>query len=359
MDDMSRPVRRHILQAGGSMLGQAYWSEKASGACCRPGDGACWQNWHVDMLAGGTGVGSSQVRTGKALLIQGGLLSETVAKLPKGNEADRQVDRRVLRSVLLEPVRDRVRFDSELVSYAVRDDSVTARFPDGSSAKGSLLVGADGIRSRVARQLVGDAAQPRDLGVRIVYGKTPADAALLESLHPVLRHGTSFVTDTDPAGRRVLLVQEVMRFSHKDAPQDYVFWALSAPKEAFDDSDAPAAARRLTAEWHPDIRVLIDRQSPDDTALLNMSASPASTWETNARVTVLGDAIHCMPPTGGQGANSAIYDAALLGFVLGAADGWDKETTATYERGMRHNIGDIVGLACIGLSGLLGVDAEV
>jgi 2-polyprenyl-6-methoxyphenol hydroxylase-like FAD-dependent oxidoreductase len=128
--------------------------------------------------------------------------------------------------------------------------------------------------------------------------------------------------------------------------------------------EVAAVAQRFTAAWHPSIRTIFDNQAVDQTAALRVSSSNPDhppTWPTDRRVTVLGDAVHCMPPTGGQGANAAMYDAALLGHVLAesgeVADvGWDTDTIARYEAGMRNNIGDVVGLACVGAEYALGAD---
>jgi 2-polyprenyl-6-methoxyphenol hydroxylase-like FAD-dependent oxidoreductase len=71
---------------------------------------------------------------------------------------------------------------------------VTAHFANGTSAIGSLLVGADGVRSKVAAQFIGDHTAPLDLGVRIMYGKTLLKSNVEEALHPTLKKGVSFVT---------------------------------------------------------------------------------------------------------------------------------------------------------------------
>ena len=52
---------------------------------------------------------------------------------------------------------ERVRRGAELVEFEQDDDGVTARFADGETLRGDLLVGADGVRSAVRRQLYPDA----------------------------------------------------------------------------------------------------------------------------------------------------------------------------------------------------------
>lgn len=297
-------------------------------------------------------------------------------QLPQPTNDEYKTDRAVLRTLLLEGLSPHsVTYDAIFTSYTLEGDSAVARFADGTSVAGSLLVGADGTRFRVAEQLIGSAAAPRDLNMRIIYGKTPVTSEVEDALHPALRRGTSFVTDDSGASGRLVLVAEMMRFNHPTAPQDYIFWALAGQNEAIfrEDGDgsllASQAARiatKLTEHWDRSVKIIIQNQSVEHTAALRMTASDFDngpiTWPTERRVTVLGDAVHCMPPTGGQGANSALHDAAVLGELLGrekeAENGWSKEVIRQYEETMRLNIGDVVGMACIGASGLLGVREE-
>jgi 2-polyprenyl-6-methoxyphenol hydroxylase-like FAD-dependent oxidoreductase len=59
------------------------------------------------------------------------------------------VSRATLRRILLAGLADVVAFGKEFTGY----DRVTARFADGTTATGAVLVGADGVGSRVRRQL--------------------------------------------------------------------------------------------------------------------------------------------------------------------------------------------------------------
>jgi hypothetical protein len=74
-----------------------------------------------------------------------------------------------------------------------------------------------------------------------------------------------------------------MRFTHPGAPENYMFWALSARKEVFEEDDitllasqGDAAAKisaRLTAMWDPRIRIIFDEQDVNETAVLRMTTS--------------------------------------------------------------------------------------
>lgn len=354
------------------------------GDCFKRG---CWVCW---ALVGGGWCGRSAPgsweRDGKCgegaagRICSGVLVSCNMAKLisasptsflPLGEDKRYQVDRRVLRSILLEGQNPYITYDATFTRYSIEPTGVAAHFADGSQVQGSLLVGADGTRSKVASQLVGAAASPRDLGLRLIYGKTPLTRELESALLPTLQKGIAFVTDTRD-NNRLLLVMEPMRFHHQRAPQNYIFWGLAGVKKLFENDDevfnsieveTPAdRATRLTSGWDNRIKIIIENQLVDQTALLGMSGSDPEgpvIWPTDRRVTLLGDAIHCMPPTGGQGANSAVIDAATLGGILSSAEqceggGWSIETVRDYEDAMRYNIGDIVGMACIGASKIIG-----
>lgn len=168
------------------------------------------------------------------------------------------------------------------------------------------------------------------------------------------------------------MVVECMRFHDSQCPPDYIFWALCAQTGSFSDEltdeqllklsgkGAVDLSIKMTENWDPSVRVILEEQDENETAVLRMSSSDPEgppVWKTDRRVTVLGDAIHCMPPTGGQGANSALWDAAMLGEILaervseeGEEGGWKEEAVRKYEDSMRWNIGDVVGMACIGAS---------
>lgn len=94
----------------------------------------------------------------------------------------------------------------------------------------------------------------------------------------------------------------------------------------------------MMAGWHPDLIRLAGDADPETFGVFPFAASPATRAWPSSTVTVLGDAIHSMPPAGGIGANMALRDASLLTRNLTAAARGDMSLTAAigdYEAEMR------------------------
>jgi 2-polyprenyl-6-methoxyphenol hydroxylase-like FAD-dependent oxidoreductase len=70
----------------------------------------------------------------------------------RGLPAHLNVNRAILRQILLAGMDEIVHFGKTLTHYANDENGVTATFEDGTKARGDLLVGADGIHSSVRRQ---------------------------------------------------------------------------------------------------------------------------------------------------------------------------------------------------------------
>ena len=281
---------------------------------------------------------------------------------PPGGLRSSPVDRQTMRSCLLQDLSP-PEYSKALISYTVTPTGVTSTFVDGTtSEEGSLLVGADGIYSKVAKQLFGE-TDPLDTKGRMIFGKTPLSSGLIEGMHPELQKGgMSIVQAKDDSGRDIMLFMETMNFDHPDTPEDYIYWVLLGDAETFGEDDdrlvgmdntaAANLARGVSSKWLPSIRIVIEHQAVENTALLRMTtANPEAlpVWTTDPRVTLLGDAIHCMPPTGGSGANTAIRDAVLLSDKLSEGfeqakhdDGWSKKVVGEYESEMRDYAGQMV-----------------
>ena len=255
---------------------------------------------------------------------------------PRGGGDVVGVNRAFLRNTLLEGIEDMTVFGAQVVGYTLQEDGVVARVADATTSPvGLLLVGADGVRSAVTKQLTKGALKVYDTGARMIHGSSPV--AAFEGLGT----GVFSIQDDTREGGRIVVITNTM---HKTPSFGWVLGGspgtFSAPNDDFSVIGKPAAdlSRQLTAGWHDRLRPIFEEQIDDEAAFLKMSTSSPDgvpAWDNEPRVTLIGDAVHAMTPAGGVGANTALKDAASLGRLLADAGGWKEGLTAEYEREMR------------------------
>ncbi|HEU5097839.1 MAG TPA: FAD-dependent monooxygenase [Roseiflexaceae bacterium] len=260
---------------------------------------------------------------------------------------DRSVSRITLRQILLAGLEDIVHFDKTFTHYQeTADGRVTACFADGTSATGDLLVAADGGKSRVRQQLLPE-SRLVPTSVEAIMGKLALTEATRELLVPgQLDTATSILGPNRRAmfialhelgeraeiGARAIGGNDPLLQAYPgllfDNRSDYIFWALLAREETYpvaggvqrlDGVALQQVALQMIEGWHPRLRQLV-RDSDPSTIICKplQAAQPVKQWATR-RVTLLGDAIHSMPPTRGIGGNTALRDAQLLCEQLSAA----------------------------------------
>ncbi|KAJ5904114.1 hypothetical protein N7504_006497 [Penicillium tannophilum] len=270
---------------------------------------------------------------------------------PPGTLSDEAytVDRATFREALLTGIEEYTFFGKGFDYYELSDDGVMAYFRDGSVVEGSLLVGADGVHSRVRRQYI-----PKfpgvDTGMRIVFGKTPITDEFLDSVPESYRDGMSLASDPDDKIQPTLM-WEAIRFpctvEKIDLPSPYMYWVLvfhrsrlpSDEKGRIGSSQAADLARELTKSWMPSVRSVIDFQDESQSSIRSLLSAEIEigAWKSSARVTLLGDAVHVMPPTGARGANTALRDAADLARRIAnvGVEKVDEEVIGEYEDYLR------------------------
>ncbi|KAK9415853.1 putative FAD-binding domain-containing protein [Seiridium unicorne] len=274
------------------------------------------------------------------------------------------VDRGFLRKVLLRGLEDRIRWGKDAVRYEIDEakpaSPVTVHFTDGSSASGTLLVGANGNHSRLRKQLVPH-HQIFDAEGICLYGRTYLTPELQQQISPDLLRGLNVVRDVAPAIQQIIFDSELpismfverLHFPQRgpeypELPDDYMYWSMLVPSKllgftepmvsnAFQSNTPKQLATMLTGEWHDSLRCLITLQDESFATKLRIisSYSTMSEWESSQFVTLVGDAIHVMSPAGGVGAATAVKDAVALTKAITGPNGISLASIKEYEANMR------------------------
>lgn len=202
------------------------------------------------------------------------------------------------------------------------EDGITLLTAAGERIRADAVVAADGIRSRLRRQLVG-ADAPVFSGTVVYRGVVPRERAL--DLHPErlnlywlgpFRHGVAYWI----GGGSLLAVNCAVQ----DAEWSRESWTLECP---------PEEAARAFEGWDP---LLVERIARVRTSLRGavFVRRPLEQWSFG-RLTLLGDAAHAMEPFQAQGAAQAVEDAFVLAECLAA----DPDVVSAFRRYERIRMG--------------------
>jgi len=213
-----------------------------------------------------------------------------------------------------------IHLNATCVGIDLDADGVTARFAEGRTARGSILVGADGIRSAVRDSLLG-ATPPRYAGYfgyrGIAYGEVPELPA----------GRTEFALGR---GAQVGLV-------HCGPGRVYWFATVNAPAgtPTPDPATLKAEAMKQFAGWYSPIPAVVAATEPA-AIMKNDIIDRPPTWPWGrGRATLLGDAIHPTTPNMGQGACQALEDAIVLADCL-RRHGLNETGLREYEQARRE-----------------------
>ncbi|MCC5577275.1 FAD-dependent monooxygenase [Microtetraspora sp. AC03309] len=241
--------------------------------------------------------------------------------------AHRSVNRYTLRRILLQKLDDIVRFGKECIGYERHgDNAVTVRFADGSTAEGNLLIGAEGGHSAIRAQFLPHAERV-ETGMVSIGGRLPLTTETRRLLPRHLDRGPISVLAPRGLSMFIATHQAVIAeaYRHLAPPDagDCVVWGFTGPSDRMPVAGRSGEElRRLVIDhlrgWDPRLRRLIEHSdSGSINAISIRTAVPVKAWPPS-NVTVMGDAIHSMPPSLGVGANIALRDAEILTQKLSA-----------------------------------------
>ena len=192
-----------------------------------------------------------------------------------------------------------IEFNKCLSGIEELDNEVRLTFADGSVEPADIVIGADGVNSKIRDHLLG-AEPPRYTGY--VAHRAVFPASLLGA---------------DPFDLCVKWWSEDrhMMVYYVTSKRDEIYYVTGVPQAEWPagQSVAPSSRdemREAFAGYHPSVQKLIDA-TPEVTKWPLLERDPLPLW-SRGRLVLLGDACHPMKPHMAQGAAMAIEDAAML-----------------------------------------------
>lgn len=236
-----------------------------------------------------------------------------------------QITRDEIENVLYENAKDlaEYRFNVSANKITQDKDVVQVEFTDGKKEEFDLVIGTDGLHSKI-RTLVFDESEVKKhfLGLQVAAYKLDDVVGL--------KNKFEYHMDRD---------QYMVLYSCRDGKLGSVFVWQS------DDKTAPSNDERWDVLKHnyrnagPLARKVIEHFPKGSYMYMDpLIQIEMKKWYTG-RVVVLGDAAHCSTLLSGQGASSAFVDASYLCKAL--IDGDPDNAFQYYEEKMRTNISEI------------------
>ncbi|MFJ1760062.1 FAD-dependent monooxygenase [Amycolatopsis sp. NPDC088138] len=224
---------------------------------------------------------------------------------------------------------ENIRTGTEVAGYTEDETGVLVHYAGGDQERAELLVGADGLNSRVRRRLVpGSDSHRYEEGHHVWRAVLPFDGDLGDSYPTIGHHRTRGM---------------VTRLADGSC-----FWVLAQFGVTGEFTGSPkqeAVARVENLHDGPSRFVLreVVLATPDDAVMDNQVAVVPEIphWKSN-RVVLAGDAAHAMSPHIGSGASLGIEDAYVLGDRLSrgdipsALDSYQTDRIARYRQVRRH-----------------------
>ena len=180
------------------------------------------------------------------------------------------------------------------------DGTIEIHFEDNSTYQTDYLIGADGIHSKVRKQMF-------------------PQSQIRHSRQTCWRGVSNFQLDAAFQHRGIELWGNQIRFGMSKLSESKVYWFAVAVDKANQKDHPNGIQNKLLAmydSFHPLIKELITA-TPEDKILNNdlLDVKPMDNWHRN-NICLIGDAAHATTPNMGQGGAQAIEDAYYMSQVI-------------------------------------------
>jgi 2-polyprenyl-6-methoxyphenol hydroxylase-like FAD-dependent oxidoreductase len=239
--------------------------------------------------------------------------------------------------LLTEEARSRgieVRTDAKVVSADAGERHAVVQLADGSRLTADLVIGADGVHSKVRGAIDSGAPTPRYVGLTNFGGITRNTAVAAE----LPAESWSFIF-----GRRSF-------FGAHPTPDGDVVWFVNVPEPEITPERRASTSLDLWQEHLAELasvdagpaRALIESGELELAGDNTYDLPHVPVWH-RGRLAILGDALHAPSPSSGQGASMALEDAVVMAASLRDSDSVPEAFTA-FESARRARVERIVAV---------------
>ncbi|CEN61059.1 hypothetical protein ASPCAL07726 [Aspergillus calidoustus] len=237
---------------------------------------------------------------------------DTHSNVPDSRHHTTRFHRGHLHSALLEHVpRESIHLGKRLTRAEAGNNGVALYFDDGSSAHGDILIGADGLKSKVRQSFIPE-YKLRFSGK--VFMRSTFDASLVEGKIPDL-----------PADSMHWWGPNDNFFASRLGKNQYTtVGAYSDPRTSeeveqtvgWDQQGDVNFLRERYKNWNPVVKALTGA-TPSTNLYPNFAGDALQTWVFGSRVTLVGDAAHAHGGAFAAGGSLALDDAFALALAFG------------------------------------------
>lgn len=211
------------------------------------------------------------------------------------------IHRAELQKVLLNKIpSNKIHLGKEFLNFEENDNKeITTTFTDGSTVTSNFLIGADGINSKVRKQLF-----PK--------------SELRYSGQTCWRGIADLEIDSQYSSRGIEMWGDQIRFGLSRVSKNKVYWFAVATSLKEQKREANVKDFLLTQykEFHPLVIRLLEKTDPENILKNDINdLKPLDKWFKD-KICLIGDAGHATTPNMGQGGAQAIEDAHFLSELI-------------------------------------------
>jgi salicylate hydroxylase len=223
-----------------------------------------------------------------------------------------------------------ITLNARVTGFSENSGGAMLNLADGTTVSGDIIVGADGIKSAIRAQIVGET--PAKYTGYVAWRVTVPREKLPKDIMELV--GTVWCGPKNHCVVYWLRRGELLNFvgCPEDASWDEESWNQRRPWEEL---------KGAYTGWHPKIQAILDGAERDQCYRWSLfDRKPIDNWSTE-RVTLLGDSAHPTLPFIAQGACMAIEDGAVLARALEGA-GSVPEALELYQRARVYRTARVV-----------------